>query len=343
MINLNYSLFSRFIGILVYLAPMTGNAQVASFYQVTPVEIEGYFTKTIFPFNSTFMKENRVKNVTIKSQENGIANHYAFDSNGLLASINITRFNKEKIDTVFFTAYNYNTNGLVAREARIDCHNGTVKIKLYGYDEKNRIDNIRIFSLNAQMPNRTQNNDWMGEPVPGLDQIILKGSWPDENLLNNMINENKFSSWRYRYFTENKFEAEERTEFFDFVKNGGSQDTCHQKMTYYYLNNHPIVQFLHSGCAAKTIPSEQYDFKDGLLLAITETNASIEPRNEKYTYDKNKNLVLMQNSWNGQKVSELIMTYNKKGFLTTIQRKSETAKMAHYFEDRILDLSYTFY
>ncbi|ULT23309.1 hypothetical protein KUH03_29485 [Sphingobacterium sp. E70] len=49
-------------------------------------------------------------------------------------------------------------------------------------------------------------------------------------------------------------------------------------------------------------------------MAINETNASIEPRNEKYTYDKNKNLVLMENSWNGQKVSELIMTYNKKAF-----------------------------
>jgi len=343
MINLNYTIFPFLIGILAYFSPVMGKAQMISFYQVTPVEIPGYFTKTIFPFNPTFMKGNRVKSVTLKSQENGISNHYTFDSNGLLENITMSRYNQEKIDTVFYTAYHYQKNGLVTREARIDYHSGIVTIKVYGYDEKKRIDNIRIFSLNAQIPNRTQNNDWMGEPVPGLDQIILKGSWPDENLLNNMINENKFSSWRYRYFTENNFEAEERTEFFDFVKNGGSQDTCHQKITYYYFDNHPIVQFLHSGCAAKTIPSEQYEFKDGLLLAINETDASVEPRSEKYTYDNNKNLILMQNSWNGQKVSELIMTYNKKGFLTTIERKSETAKMAHYFEDRSLDLNYTFF
>ncbi|WP_433902593.1 hypothetical protein [Sphingobacterium puteale] len=80
-----------------------------------------------------------------------------------------------------------------------------------------------------------------------------------------------------------------------------------------------------------------------LLSAIHETDADFASKSEKYSYDKNRNLFSMQNIRNGQKVSELIMTYNKKGFLTIIQRKSETAKMAHYFEDRVLDLSYTFY
>ncbi|PUV26494.1 hypothetical protein [Sphingobacterium athyrii] len=322
---------------------MKGIAQMESFYHVTPMAIAGYFTKTIFPFNPTFIKAKKVKNITVKSRENGIFNCYTFNSNGLLMSISMTRYDQEKKDTVFYTTYSYQANGFIAKEARIDYHSGIVKIKVYGYDEKNRIDNIRIFSLNAQMPNQTQNNDRMGEPVAGIDQLILKGSWPDEKLLNNMIRENKFSSWQYRYYTENKFEVEERTEFFDFMKNGGSQDTCYQKITYYHLNNHPVAQFLHFGCAAKTIPSEQYEFKEGLLSEIHETDADVAPKSEKYSYDKNRNLLSMQNIRNGQKVSELIMTYNQKGFLTTIQRKSETAKMAQYFEDRILDLSYTFY
>ncbi|QIH32630.1 hypothetical protein [Sphingobacterium sp. DR205] len=322
---------------------MKGMAQMESFYHVTPMAIEGYFTKTIFPFNPTFIKAKKVKSITVKSRENGIFNCYTFNSNGLLMSISMTRYDQEKKDTVFYTTYSYQANGFIAKEARIDYHSGIVKIKVYGYDEKNRIDNIRIFSLNAQMPNQTQNNDWMGEPVAGVDQLILKGSWPEEKLLNNMIRENKFSSWQYRYYTENKFEVEERTEFFDFMKNGGSQDTCYQKITYYHLNNHPIAQFLHFGCAAKTIPSEQYEFKEGLLSEIHETDADVAAKSEKYSYDKNRNLLSMQNIRNGQKVSELIMTYNQKGFLTTIQRKSETAKMAQYFEDRILDLSYTFY
>jgi len=322
---------------------MKGIAQMEPFYHVTPMAIEGYFTKTIFPFNPTFMKANRVKNITLKSRENGIFNSYTFNSNGLLNSISMVRYDKEKKDTVFYTTYCYLANGLLAKEARIDYHSGIIKIKVYSYDEKNRIENISIFSLNAQMPNQVQNNNWIGEPVAGVAQLILKGSWPDENLLNNLIRENKFSSWRYRYYTENKFEVEERTEFFDFMKNGDSQDTCYQKITYYHLNNHPIAQFLHFGCAAKTIPSEQYEFKEGLLFAIHEIDTDIASKGEKYSYDKNRNLLSMQNIRNGQKVSELIMEYNKKGFLTTIQRKSETAKMSQYFEDRIFDLSYTFY
>lgn len=312
-----------------------------SFYHVTPMAIEGYFTKTIFPFNPAFMKAKKVKNITVKSRENGIFNCYTFNPNGVLMSISMARYDQEKTDTVFYTTYCYQANGLIAKEAKIDYHSGIVKIKVYGYDEKNRIDNVRIFSLNTQMPSQTQNNDWMGEPAAGVDQLILKGSWPDEKLLNNMIRENKFSSWQYRYYTENKFEVEEQTEFFNFRKN--SQDTCYQKITYYHLNNHPIAQFLHFGCAPKTIPSEQYEFKEDLLSAIHETDADFASKSEKYSYDKNRNLFSMQNIRNGQKVSELIMTYNKKGFLTIIQRKSETAKMAHYFEDCVLDLSYTFY
>ncbi|MGE8431534.1 hypothetical protein [Chryseobacterium joostei] len=67
------------------------------------------------------------------------------------------------------------------------------------------------------------------------------------------------------------------------------------------------------------------------------------PKIEKYTYDKNRNPVRMKDIWSGQKVSELEMSYDKKGFMTTIQRKSEAAKMIQYFLDRILKATYNFY
>ena len=50
----------------------------------------------------------------------------------------------------------------------------------------------------------------------------------------------------------------------------------------------------------------------------------------------------MEDIWNGQKVSELEMRYDEKGFLISIQRKSDAAK-AHYFEDRTLKVTYSFY
>ncbi|NML71779.1 hypothetical protein HHL23_18550 [Chryseobacterium sp. RP-3-3] len=79
------------------------------------------------------------------------------------------------------------------------------------------------------------------------------------------------------------------------------------------------------------------------MSEITDAPASLEPKTERYTYDTNKNLVLMEDLWNGQKVSELEMIYDKKGFLTSIQRKSDAMDMVQYFQDRTLWLTYTFY
>ncbi|NML71778.1 hypothetical protein HHL23_18545 [Chryseobacterium sp. RP-3-3] len=39
-----------------------------------------------------------------------------------------------------------------------------------------------------------------------------------------MTSENQFSSWQYRYYTDQKFEAEERTEYFNFQKNNDNPD-----------------------------------------------------------------------------------------------------------------------
>ncbi|WP_286753502.1 MULTISPECIES: hypothetical protein [Sphingobacterium] len=49
----------------------------------------------------------------------------------------------------------------------------------------------------------------------------------------------------------------------------------------------------------------------------------------------------MEDVWNAGKVSELEMRYDEKGFLISIKRKSDAAKV-HYFEDRTLNATYSF-
>lgn len=344
MMHLKHKLISFLTCILIGSMMIAVKAQEIPFYTVSPFEEEGYFTKTVFPFNPAFIKKNKVKSIALKNNEKtGTKYLYHFNPNGSMESMTTIRYHKEEADTAFYTRYYYNAQGLIDKEARIDYRDGIVKISSYQYNKKNRIDIIRIFSLNAQMPNRLQNSDWLGEPVPGADKIVLRGALPDESLWKKMTSENQFSSWQYRYYTDQQFEAEERTEYFNFQKNNDNPDPCHQKKTYYYLSSLPVGLFLHNGCAAKKIPSEQYRFKDGLLSEITDAPASLEPKTERYTYDKNKNLVLMEDLWNGQKVSELEMIYDKKGFLTSIQRKSDAMDMVQYFQDRTLMLTYSFY
>lgn len=339
-----YRLTSFLTLILVWSIMISSKAQGIPFYTVSPFEDEGYFTKTVFPFNPAFMKANKVKSILLKSDDEIGTNYlYSFTPNGSMESMTTIRYNKGKIDTAFYARYFYNTKGLIDKKARIDYRDGIVRINSYQYDQKNRIDIIRNFSLNSQMPNRQQNSDWQGEPVPGVDKMILKGSLPNESLWKKMTAENAFSSWQYRYFTENKFEAEERTEHFNFQKNSENSETCHQKETYYYLNGHPAGLFLHNGCEVKTRPTEIYQFKDGLLLQVTNAPSGPESKIEKYTYDTNRNLVLMEDLWSGQKVSELEMAYDKKGFLTSIQRKSKEMNMIQYFQDRTLKVTYSFY
>ncbi|MGU3375073.1 hypothetical protein [Chryseobacterium sp. M5A1_1a] len=344
MMHSKYKLASFLTLILVCSITITGKAQVIPFYTVSLFDDNDYFTKTVFPFNSNFIKSNKVKSILFKSDEKiGTKYLYNFDSKGLMESMTTIRYDNEKMDTAFYARYYYNAKGLIDKKARIDYRDGIVTISSYQYDKKNRIDIIRIFSLNSQMPDRQKNSDWQGERVPRVDKMIIKGSLPNESLWKRMTAENEFSSWQYRYYTENKFEAEERTEYFNFQKKNGNPDTCYQKKTYYYLNGHPAALFLHNGCAAKITPSELYQFKDGLLLQLTDAPSSLEPKIEKYAYDKNKNLILMEDTWSGQKVSELEMTYDEKGFLTSIQRKSKEMDMIQYFQDRNLKITYSFY
>ncbi|WP_286753435.1 MULTISPECIES: hypothetical protein [Sphingobacterium] len=320
-----------------------GKAQVLPFYNVAPLEEDDYFTKTVFSFNPTFMKSNKVMRILLQSEEKiGMKYIYNFNPEGMIVSMTSIRYNNENVDTAFYTRYSYNLHGLTDKKARIDYSNGIVKVSSYQYNKNNKVDIIRTFTLNAQMPNRSHNNDWQGEQVRGVDNMILKGTFPDESLWKKMTANNDFSSLQYRYYTENEFEAEERTEYFNFSKNSGNSDTCYQKKTYYYLKGHPAVLFLHHGCAVKKTPSELYQFKDGLLLQLSDAPAAVDPKTEEYVYDQNRNLKLMEDIWNGRKVSELGMVYDEKGFLISIQRKSDAAK-ADYFEDRTLKVTYSFY
>jgi hypothetical protein len=320
-----------------------GKAQVQPFYNIAPLEDDDYFTKTVFSFNPTFMKSNKVMRILLQSEEQiGMSYIYNFNTDGMIVSMTSIRYDNEKLDTAFYTRYAYNLHSLIDKKARIDYSNGIVKISSYQYSKNNKVDVIRTFTLNAQMPNRRQNNDWQGEHVLGVDNMILKGKFPDESLWKQMRANNDFSSVQYRYYTENKFEVEERTEYFNFSKNSGNLDTCYQKKTYYYLKGYPAVLFLHHGCTVEKTPSELYQFKDGLLLQLSDAPSSLDPRIEKYVYDQNRNLKLVEDIWDGRKVSELEMSYDEKGFLISIQRKSDAAK-ANYFEDRTLKVTYSFY
>ena len=323
---------------------LVSKAQVTPFYTVAPFEEDDYFTKTVFPFNPAFVKSNRVKSILLKyDAENGMSYVYNFNPNGFVESMTAMRYDKEETDTAFYTRYYYNAKGLVDKKAKIDYRDGIVKMSCYQYDERNRVDIIRIFSLNSQMPNRPTNSSWQGAPAPLIDKTILQGDLPDDSLLKRMVAENEFSSWRYRYYTKDKFEAEERTEYYDFRKQHNNPDTCAQKITYYYLNGLPVVLFLHTGCAGKTLPSELYKYNEGLLAEKNDSPTNLEPKSEKYSYNKSKNLVLMEDIWKGEKVSELVMSYDRKGFLTAIQRRSGGANTSRFFEDRLLKATYTFY
>jgi hypothetical protein len=335
---------SYFLTLILFFCTVTvGKAQVVPFYNVTPMEDNDYFTKTIFSFNPIFIKINKVKSILLQSEEKiGIKYIYNFNPDGMIVSMTSIRHNNKKTDTAFYTRYFYNLNGLIDKKARIDYTNGIVKVSGYQYNKNNKIDIIRTFTLNAQMPNRLQNNGWQGEQLPGADKIILKGTLPAESLWKKMTANNDFSSLQYRYYTENEFEAEERTEYFNFSKNSGNPDTCYQKKTYYYLKERPTVLFLHNGCTVEKIPSELYQFKEGLLVQLSDAPFSLDPKTEQYVYDQNRNLKLMEEIWNGQKVSELGMSYDEKGFLISVQRKSDAAK-AEYFEDCILKVIYSFY
>ncbi|HAL53656.1 MAG TPA: hypothetical protein DCP78_15920 [Sphingobacterium sp.] len=172
-----------------------GKAQVLPFYNVNPLEDDDYFTKTVFSFNSNFIKSNKVKRILLQGEEKiGMKYIYDFNPDGTIVSMRSIRYNNEKPDTAFYTRYSYNSDGFIDKKARIDYSNGIVKVSSYQYNKNNKVDIIRTFTLNAQMPNRPQNNDWQGEQVRGVDRMILEGVLPDESIWKRMTANNDFSS-----------------------------------------------------------------------------------------------------------------------------------------------------
>ena len=323
----------------------TGHAQTPPFYKVTPFEEEGYFSKTVFPFNPDFIKAQKVKTLVLRDNNNaGRDYHYSFDANGRTTGFTTLHREGEKTDTVFYTVHGYTTSGSRDYTAQIDYHDGLVRVGKYAYNKEGRLSVIRNFTLDADIPGRPQKGSIMNyQVIPGTYTALINGNAPNDAFYEKQIAENNFSSRRYRYYTENGASAEEQTEVFDFKKKYQDKDTCSSRKTYYYKNGLPVLLFLHRDCDAKLTPSEYYSYQKGLLTGIRENPGQPDPRNEQYSYDKNQNLARMENEWGGQIVSTLTMTYNNEGFLTSIQRKSAFAKAADYFEDRLLEVTYTFY
>jgi hypothetical protein len=320
------------------------NAQAIPFYRVTPFDEEEYFTKTVFSFNPAFIKKMKVQTISLRNNASkGMSYYYGFSREGLVEQITTIRSNRGKTDTAFYKRYYYDEKGRVEKSATIDYNDGIVKITSYWYREDNLMDITRTFVLNSGMPGRPQDNSWYGTPAPGIDKVVLQGTPPDNNMLEKMISEHNFSSCRYRHYAHEEYDAEERTELDDSRMLYGKTDTCVRRFTYYYLQGRPVSRYYNENCSETKLPSEVYQYKQGLLTEKANMPDALQPRKEQYTYDKNKNLVLMEDIWSGKKVSELIMTYDKKGFLTAIQRKSQTAEAVSYFEDRILTPGYTFY
>ncbi|MBZ4187427.1 hypothetical protein [Niabella beijingensis] len=326
-------------------ATYTTHAQTIPFYKVTPFEEEGYFSKTVFSFNPDFIKAKKIKNLVLRDKGRaGRDYHYSFDTNGRTTGFITLQRKDEKTDTVFYTAYGYTTSGSMDYTAQIDYHDGLVGIGKYAYDKEGKLSVIRNFTLDADLPGRSQKGSIMNyRTVPGTYTALIKGNAPDDAFYEKQIAENDFSSRHYRYYTENGANVEEQTELFDFKKKFQDKDTCSSRKTYYYKNGLPVLLFLHRDCDAKLTPSEYYSYQKGLLTGIRENPNRPDPRNEQYSYDKNQNLVRMENEWGGQIVSALTMTYDTNGFLKSIQRKSALAKVADYFEDRVLEVTYTSY
>ncbi|MCF3112075.1 hypothetical protein LL912_25025 [Niabella sp. CC-SYL272] len=334
-----------FLTSIFILTVCSGIAQAPPFYKVTPFEEEGYFSKTVFTFNPEFIKAKKVNTVVLRDREKtGRDYHYAFDPNG--RTVHFITFQREdiKADTVFYTIYGYTASGNTDYIAQIDYHDGLVRVKKYVYNENGKHAVVRNFTLDADLPGRSQKSSIMNyETIPGTYTAFLKGNVPDDLYYEKLIAEHNFTSRHYRYYIENGFTAEEQTEHFDFKKKYQADDTCSGRQTYYYKDERPTIRFIHSNCDEKKTPDEFYSYEKGLLTGIRENPHRPDPRNEQYRYDKHQNLVQMENQWGGQIVSALIMTYDSKGFLKSIQRKSASAKAADYFEDRVLELTYTFY
>lgn len=333
-----------FTSILI-LTFCSGKAQQLPFYKVSIFEEEGFFSKTVFPFNPAFIKAKKVKTIVLGNKENtGRDYHYSFDINGRLTCFTILQREDEKTDTAFYTTYRYIPSGNADYIASIDYHDGLVRVSKYAYNNEGKIKTIRNFTLDADMPGGAQKSNIMNyQTVPGTYATFINGTGPDEAFYESRIIANDFSSVHYRYYSENGFTAEEQIELFDFKKKYGTTDTCSGRQTYYYKDGVPVIYFLHSSCSKKKTPDKFYSYQKGLLTSIQENPSLSDARNERYSYDRHQNLILMNNEWGGEVVSSLIMTYTHSGFLKSIQRKSTSAKEAVYFEDRILVATYTFY
>ncbi|MCD2425487.1 hypothetical protein LQ567_22070 [Niabella pedocola] len=334
-----------FLTSIFILTVCSGIAQTPPFYKVTPFEEEGYFSKTVFPFNPAFIKSKKVKTLVLYDQDKtGRDYHYSFDTNGRTTGFITLQREGEKTDTVFYTVYGYTATGNTDYTAQIDYHNGLVRTSKYAYNEEGTLSVIRNFTLDADMPGRPQKGSIMNyQTVPGSYRSLINGHAPGDAFYEKQIEENNFSSRHYRYYTENGANAVEQTEIFDFKKQYQDRDTCSSRKTFYYKNGVPVLLFLHRDCDAKLTPSEYYNYQNGLLTGIRENPNRPDPRNEQYSYDKHQNLMRMENEWGGQVVSTLTMTYDNRVFLKSIQRKSASAKVADYFEDRVLEVTYTFY
>lgn len=330
---------------IVMMAGYVGNAQTVPFYKITPFKEEGYFSKTVFAFNPDFIKAKKIKALVLADKsKSGRDYHYSFDTDGRTTGFITLQRKGEKTDTVFYTMYGYTASGNTSYIARIDYHDGLVRVNKYVYNDEGKVAVIRNFTLDADIPGRSQKGSIMNyQTIPGTYTALINGRFPDEAFYQKRITENDFSSIHYRYYTENGFTAAEQTTLFDFKKKYQDKDTCSSRQTYYYKEALPVLHFLHINCDGKKIPDEFYTYQKGLLTGIRENPDRPDPRNEQYRYDNHQNLVRMENEWGGQIVSSLIMIYDNKGFLKSIQRKSALAKIADYFEDRVLDVTYTFY
>ncbi|HBI88984.1 MAG TPA: hypothetical protein DDY75_14130, partial [Sphingobacterium sp.] len=69
-----------------------GKAQVLPFYNVNPLEDDDYFTKTVFSFNSNFIKSNKVKRILLQGEEKiGMKYIYDFNPDGTIVSMRSIR------------------------------------------------------------------------------------------------------------------------------------------------------------------------------------------------------------------------------------------------------------
>ncbi len=330
------------------------------YFNIDPTKYNEGFTYLVFPFNTVFVKSKKIKTISYTSDYNGTnfnerKEFYEFNSEGNLIKeymVKITSASQK--DTIVYKEYVYNTNtNLLDTVFTFESANKATEVSCYHYDDQKRLQKILNFSLTELQKIDTSlllTDGDMALLPPGIpmndneefiDKTCIKGRPLNLSVLYIMKKDNDFNSLHYTYSQKDGFDVRLETTLYDFSKKYNKVDTFQGNIAYYSYKNRVVQKWTQASSMKQLFPREMYKYKGVLLDSINEYRY-YRPRNTAFQYDKKNNLIGLSNIWQGKKVSDLEMIYDKRGFLVTIIRKSQS-NLKEYFMDATVNFEYEYY